>query len=297
MPARIKRIALFLSVLCFFAGVANLHSQDSDNTQASDDADRDTSLQKSFAQFPFFSPILNAGGQPDFQTLVLTNPLVINRERIFGFRFKVPLRTNQEDLVWAFVEPGDFKEWYILPQTGEMNGFTNYYYQTKGEYMGAKPLLPMAGNRLIFQYLTGDSLVDGQTYLIWFGFGNRNPPAMSLTFTFTNFDSTDPHPLMAFQKVFSLGQLASAPIVNSYNHHIYMLLRPTTWERSEKFAEKMGGHLATVRNQQEEDWIFKAFGDYGGERRLLWIGLNDLDKRFHFSWASGESASYTDWAP
>lgn len=76
-----------------------------------------------------------------------------------------------------------------------------------------------------------------------------------------------------------------------------MLLRPTNWQRAEKIAEQLGGHLATIRNQAEEDWIFNTFGDYGGCRRSLWIGLNDVDKRFHFSWANGESASYTDWAP
>ena len=58
----------------------------------------------------------------------------------------------------------------------------------------------------------------------------------------------------------------------------------------------MGGHLATVRNQAEEDWIFKTFGNYDRAQRLLWIGLSDREKKFHFSWSSGESASYTSWA-
>jgi len=239
----------------------------------------------------------NSDGQLDFQTLTLANPVVVNRERIFGFRFTVPPRSNHEDLVWAFVQPPGFKEWYILPQTGEMDGFTNFYHASKGDYMRETPLLPRASNRLIFQYLTGDNLTDGQTYLIWFGFGNHNPPSMSVTFTFTNFDVNDPHPLMAFQKYLSLNQLASRPVVNPFNHHTYVLLRPANWERSEQLAEKLGGHLATVRNQAEEDWIFKTFGRYGGARRHLWIGLNDLAKRFHFTWADGESVSYSDWAP
>jgi hypothetical protein len=292
-----RKAVLFFSAFCFFAGMANLHSQDSQESQGTDDSDRNTTLQKTFPQFPFFTQVTNEDGQPEFQTLTLTNPVVIDRERIFGFRFKVPTRTDHEDLVWAFVEPGDFKEWYIVPQTGEMDGFTNYYYTTKGDYMKAKPLLPMNGRRLIYQYLAGDSLTDGQTYLVWFGFGNHNPPAMSLTFTFTNFDINTPHPLLAFEKILSLSQLASEPIVNPYNHHTYILLRPATWARSEALAIRLGGHLATIRSQAEEDWIFKTFGRYGGARRHLWIGLNDLDNRFHFSWTSGESVSYTDWAP
>ena len=31
-------------------------------------------------------------------------------------------------------------------------------------------------------------------------------------------------------------------------------------------------------------------------QRLLWIGLSDRDKKFHFGWSSGESVSYTTWA-
>jgi Lectin C-type domain len=293
MPLRVRPAILLLIALCFFAATANVHSQDSDET---DGSNRDAALQASFSQFPFFTPLTNAEGQPDFQTLPLKDPVVFNHERFFGLRFKVPPRASHEDLVWGFVEPGDLKEWYILPETGEMDGFTNYYTTSKGDYMGVEPLLPMQASHLILQHLPGENLKDGQTCLIWFGFGNYNAPAMSLTFTFTNFDPNVPHPLVAIEKLLALNQLASGPVVNPVNHHTYMLLRPTNWERAEKLAEKLGGHLATIRNQQEEDWIFNTFGDYGGERRLLWIGLNDLDNRFHFSWASGESASYTDWA-
>jgi RNA polymerase sigma factor (sigma-70 family) len=254
-------------------------------------------LQKAFDQFPLFTPATNADGQLDFQTLMLTNPVVVDRERIFGFQFKVPPRTNQEDLVWGFIQPGDLKEWDIAPQTGDMDGFVNYYSTSRGDYLREKPLLPMNANRLILQYLTGDNLKDGQTYLIWFGFGNYNARAMSLIFTFTNFDTSTQRPLVNFERLLELNQLASKPVVNPSNHHIYMILHPANWQRSEQLAEQLGGHLATVRNQAEEDWIINTFGQYGGSRRLLWIGLNDLDKRFHFSWADGESASYTDWAP
>jgi Lectin C-type domain len=88
----------------------------------------------------------------------------------------------------------------------------------------------------------------------------------------------------------------SPPMVNPDNHHSYLLLDKASWKDSEAEAVALGGHLATIRNQAEEDWIFHTFGGYGGEQHLLWIGLNDTAKKFHFSWSSGESASYTDWA-
>jgi hypothetical protein len=86
-------------------------------------------------------------------------------------------------------------------------------------------------------------------------------------------------------------------IINPHNHHSYLLLDAATWKDSEAQAVTLGGHLATVRNKAEEDWIFKMFGAYGGQQRLLWIGLSDIPKKFHYSWSSGESVSYTDWAP
>jgi hypothetical protein len=85
-------------------------------------------------------------------------------------------------------------------------------------------------------------------------------------------------------------------IVNPNNHHSYLLLDAATWKDSEAEAVALGGHLATIRNQAEEDWIFKTFSGYRGNRHLLWIGLSDIAKKFHFSWSSGESVSYTAWA-
>ena len=88
----------------------------------------------------------------------------------------------------------------------------------------------------------------------------------------------------------------SPPIVNPNNHHSYLLLDTATWKASEAEAVALGGHLATIRNQAEEDWIVRTFGSYSSKQRLLWIGLSDTVKKFHFSWSSGESSSYTCWA-
>jgi hypothetical protein len=89
----------------------------------------------------------------------------------------------------------------------------------------------------------------------------------------------------------------SPPIVNPNNHHSYLLLDTATWKDSESEAVALGGHLATIRNQAEADWVFHTFGGYGGKQHLLWIGLSDTAKKFHFGWSSGESSSFTCWAP
>lgn len=84
---------------------------------------------------------------------------------------------------------------------------------------------------------------------------------------------------------------------NSANGRFYALLTPATWNWSERAAVALGGHLATVRNQAEQDWIFHTFGSYGGLNRLLWIGLNDVASEGHFVWSSGELVNFTRWAP
>jgi len=262
---------------------------------------RDQQLQNSFLHFPLLTAVTNSAGRPAFETLTLTNPVLIGGKKYYGFRFNVPPRTNREDLVWSFVlpEPPSFTGWYILPQTGRMEGFENYFYIERNIFPDEDALTPSNGSRLILQSLSGDALENGQSYLIWFGFKGGNPAHVSLAFTFANLQTNG---LNAIANVLALNcqdyieHPLSPPIVNPDNQHIYILLRPATWEQSEAQAVALGGHLATVRNQAEEDWIFKTFGHYEGVQRLLWIGLSDREKKFHFSWASGESASYTDWA-
>jgi len=96
---------------------------------------------------------------------------------------------------------------------------------------------------------------------------------------------------------FAQARPLSPLIVNTNNGHSYLLLESATWTSSEAEAVSLGGHLATIRNQAEEDWVFRTFGSFGGTQRLLWIGLSDTTKKFHFAWSSGESVAYTRWAP
>jgi Lectin C-type domain len=260
-----------------------------------------TPLQRAWLEFPFLTPATNRDGQPVFQTLALTNAVEIGSTNYFGFRFRVPRRQSQQDFVWSFVLPDyqGLKSWYILPRTGTMEGFSNYFYTERNFFPAEDDLKPADGFRLILQSLSGGALDDGKTYLIWFAFKGRIPAHMSVAFTFAN---TQEDSLNAFAQALALNsqdylkQPLSPPIENPDNHHLYILLRPATWEAAEAEAAALGGHLATVRNQAEEDWLFKTFGNYEGMQRLLWIGLSDREKKFHFSWSSGESVSYTDWA-
>jgi subtilisin-like proprotein convertase family protein len=105
------------------------------------------------------------------------------------------------------------------------------------------------------------------------------------------------------------------PIFSPVNGHAYYLLGTNTWTGSEAWATNLGGHLATIRNAKEQNWVFNTFSGYGGVARSLWIGLYDTNQDSeclgdepsspdgglchsnNFGWVSGESITYTDWTP
>ena len=87
--------------------------------------------------------------------------------------------------------------------------------------------------------------------------------------------------------------IMAGPVVNPANGHAYYLLSQNTWSNAEAEAVSMGGHLATIRNAGEQQWVFSTFGTYGG---ALWIGLTDRERVFTFTWTSGEPVLYTNWS-
>jgi hypothetical protein len=168
-------VLLFLPAVCFgdkFDKVIN-------------SAHRDKKLQSSFLEFPLLEPATDEQGKPAFQELELNKPVNIDGLDFYGFRFKVSGRKAQEDLVWAFIQNGSCT-WYILPQTGNMNGFENYFYQPRTVYQDVDDLVPLKGKQLVTQRLSGDSLEDDKYYVIWFAFRSHKPAAISLELTFAN---------------------------------------------------------------------------------------------------------------
>jgi hypothetical protein len=88
----------------------------------------------------------------------------------------------------------------------------------------------------------------------------------------------------------------AGPIVNPANSHTYYLLTPDqTWTEAAAEANSLGGHLVTINDQAEQDWVWATFGvPYS---RWLWIGLNDVNQEGTFEWSNCEPVSYTNWTP
>lgn len=83
---------------------------------------------------------------------------------------------------------------------------------------------------------------------------------------------------------------------DSFNGHTYALLSSDNWTNSESFAISQGGHLITINNAAEKDWLtLSAFGGVG-QSSSFWIGyMRDLTTG-NFEWASGETSTYTNWS-
>jgi len=60
----------------------------------------------------------------------------------------------------------------------------------------------------------------------------------------------------------------AGPVVNPANGHTYYLLSQSSWSDAEAEAVNLGGHLATIRNAGEQQWVFSTSSAYGG---AMWI--------------------------
>jgi Lectin C-type domain len=87
----------------------------------------------------------------------------------------------------------------------------------------------------------------------------------------------------------------AGPITNSANGHIYYLLTQSTWIAAEAEAVSLGGHLVTINDSAENDWVASTFSVYNGIIRALWIGLSDRPEEGTFVWSSGDPVTFTAW--
>lgn len=90
-------------------------------------------------------------------------------------------------------------------------------------------------------------------------------------------------------------EVLHGPVTNSANSHLYYLLTEDSWQNSEAEAVRRNGHLATIRDQAEQEWVFSTFGSVGGTNRSLWIGLREVDSEGNYQWASRETLTYSNW--
>ena len=75
----------------------------------------------------------------------------------------------------------------------------------------------------------------------------------------------------------------------------YVAVAGTTWTASEALAVALGGHLVSIGDQAEQDFVYANFGNLGGVDRRIWIGFNDQAVEGSFAWSDGTPAKFTNW--
>ncbi len=103
--------------------------------------------------------------------------------------------------------------------------------------------------------------------------------------------------------LFALGlfctQTASAAVIDTlhYNGHTYYLIPENTWTGAAAEALSLGGYLATINNQGEQDFLWNSWKNSLGTGGGLWIGLEQASHNSSsFVWMNGEPVTFTYWA-
>jgi len=88
-------------------------------------------------------------------------------------------------------------------------------------------------------------------------------------------------------------EMPPVPETTVFNNSEYKLTTESrSWFDAEAEAIAWGGHLVTINDQAEQDWLVSTFGT-----DTFWIGFNDIEEEGVWVWASGEEVTYTNWAP
>ena len=92
--------------------------------------------------------------------------------------------------------------------------------------------------------------------------------------------------------------LLSTPTVADYyyNGHTYFLTDSRlSWFDAEAEARAWGGHLVTINDYLEQNWLADTFRRPNGCEDACWIGFNDVEQEGTWVWTNGESVLYTNW--
>ena len=95
----------------------------------------------------------------------------------------------------------------------------------------------------------------------------------------------------------------AGPFTYADNGHQYYLLSPSGWVNSETEAHSIGGHLVTINDLAENQWVFDTFAPLVNSLRppssddipSLWIGLSDAAVEGNHIWANGEPFLFAHW--
>lgn len=75
----------------------------------------------------------------------------------------------------------------------------------------------------------------------------------------------------------------------------YVAVAATTWTAAEALGVTLGGHLVSIGDSAEQEFVWQNFRTLGGIDRRIWIGFSDQSTEGVFEWSDGTPAKYTNW--
>lgn len=77
--------------------------------------------------------------------------------------------------------------------------------------------------------------------------------------------------------------------------HYYEFFNNTvgTWKEAQEFCESLGGHLATLTSQEENNYVYQQMINSG--YYSAYFGLTDEDAESTWTWITGEPLTYQNW--
>ena len=75
-------------------------------------------------------------------------------------------------------------------------------------------------------------------------------------------------------------------------HHYYCSMAPSTWPAAQAAASSLGGNLAVINSQGENDFLANIL-----TLQSAYIGLSDKDLEGEFQWVNGDAITYENWYP
>ncbi|HUN82084.1 MAG TPA: lectin-like protein [Phycisphaerae bacterium] len=91
--------------------------------------------------------------------------------------------------------------------------------------------------------------------------------------------------------------ILAGPINNPGNCHDYYLTEGATWIEAEMKAQAMGGHLVSINDAVENEFVRTNFANYQSQQQPVWIGFTDQAVEGAFVWTDGSPVTYTNWSP